>query len=214
MEPIAEIDFINQSKQKIIENNIKLKNEISNYISNENLLLKTKKDLEDENLLIKTQNSQSSNGDSEKLLQTMNKNLQNELLSIKENELKLIKNNEELQNEIDHIKSSKDSKVPENELQNLKQKLHFHQDENLRLSHELSSSQKKYKLIKEQLNEIENEKSQISRKIEDLTDSLSKTKIITNVFDKNDHSSDTDTSNKSNKIDLEKQIENIFIKSK
>ena len=53
--------------------------------------------------------------------------------------------------------ASKNSTIPENELLNLKQKLHFHQDENLRLSHELSNSQKKYKLIKEQLNEIENE---------------------------------------------------------
>ena len=69
---------------------------------------------------------------------------------------------------------------------NLKQKLHFHQDENLRLSHELSNSQKKYKLIKEQLNEIENEKSQISQKIEDLTNSLSKTKIISNIFNNKD----------------------------
>ena len=57
--------------------------------------------MKNENLLIKTQNNQSSNGDNEKLLQTMNENLQNELLSIKENELKLIENNKELQNEID-----------------------------------------------------------------------------------------------------------------
>ena len=118
------------------------------------------------------------------------------------------------ENEIDNIKSSKNSTIPENELLNLKQKLHFHQDENLRLSHELSNSQKKYKLIKEQLNEIENEKSQISQKIEDLTDSLSKTKIIANVFDQKDVNSNRNTSNNSNKIDLEKEIKNIFIKSK
>jgi len=137
-----------------------------------------------------------------KLLKTMNDNLQNELLSIKENELKLIENNKELQNEIDNMKSSKNLTIPENELLNLKQKLHFHQDENLRLSHELSNSQKKYKLIKEQLNEIENEKSQISQKIEDLTDSLSKTKIISNVFDQKDVNSNRNTSNSSERIDL------------
>ena len=119
-----------------------------------------------------------------------------------------------IENEIDNMKSSKNSTIPENELLNLKQKLHFHQDENLRLSHELSNSQKKYKLIKEQLNEIENEKSQISQKIEDLTDSLSKTKIISNVFDQKDVNSNRNIPNNSERIDLEKEIENIFIKSK
>ena len=84
----------------------------------------------------------------------------------------------------------------------------------LLVSHELSNSQKKYKLIKEQLNEIENEKSQIYQKIEDLTDSLSKTKIISNVFDQKDVNSNRNTSNNSDRIDLEKEIENIFIKSK
>ena len=45
-------------------------------------------------------------GDNEKSLKTMNDKLQNELLSIKENEFKLIENNKVLQNEIDSLKSS------------------------------------------------------------------------------------------------------------
>ena len=57
-------------------------------------------------------------------------------------------------------------------------------------------------------------KSQISQKIEDLTDSLSKTKIISNVFHQKDVNSNRNTSNSSDRIDLEKEIENIFIKSK
>ncbi|MBD1133802.1 hypothetical protein IDH19_00690 [Pelagibacterales bacterium SAG-MED48] len=207
---LNKVDFINQAKQQINENNIKLKNEISNFIRNENLLLNEKKDLENENSQIKKQNNQSFTGDNEKLLKNMNDNLQNELLLIKENELKLLENNKELQNEILRIKSSKVTSIEENELLNLKQKLHFHQDENLRLSHELSNSQKKYKLIKEQLNEIENEKGQISQKIDDLTSSLSKTKVITNIF-KDTNVTETENDHKNKKlINIEDEIKKIF----
>ena len=52
-------------------------------------------------------------------------------------------------------------------------------------------------MIKGQLEEIEKEKSNISKKIDDLTDSLSKTKIVTNFFqDTNNSKVNKDTENK------------------
>ncbi|MDB0038853.1 hypothetical protein N9E64_01295, partial [Candidatus Pelagibacter sp.] len=129
----------------------------------------------------------------------------------------LIQNNEKLNSELLKIKSNENLHPQENELKSIKQKLNFHQDENLRLSHELSNSQKKYKLIKDQLEEIEKEKSSISRKIDDLTDSLSKTKIVTNVFDNKNHFNKENSSdnkfNEIDKIDIDKEIKKIFSKS-
>ena len=91
----------------------------------------------------------------------------------------------------------------------MKQKLNFHQDENLRLSHELSKSQKKYKLIKDQLEEIDKEKRNITKKIDDLTSSLTKTTVVTKIFD---NKKDTANIKKEEKkeVDLEDEIKKIF----
>ena len=95
----------------------------------------------------------------------MNNNFKKEIFSLKNNAKELIQNNEKLNSELLNITSSGDLRLHENELKTIKQKLNFHQDENLRLSHELSNSQKRYKSIKGQLEEIEKEKSNISQKI-------------------------------------------------
>ena len=68
-------------------------------------------------------------------------------ISINSKSKALIQNNEKLNSELLKVKSNEDLHPQENELKSIKQKLNFHQDENLRLSHELSNSQKKYKLI-------------------------------------------------------------------
>ena len=111
------------------------------------------------------------------------------------------------------IKSSQDKSIQTDELNKLKQKLNFHQDENLRLSHELSNSQKKYKVIKGQLNEIESEKSNISRKIDDLTDTLSKTKVVTKIFeDQNEFNNNKNSEERT--LNISEEIEKIFSKQK
>ena len=64
----------------------------------------------------------------------------------------------------------------------LREKLIFHQEENLRLSYELSSAKKRYEIMKEQLGNIEMEKSNITKKIEDLTQSIGNTNIVETPF--------------------------------
>ena len=115
----------------------------------------------------------------------MNTNLQYELSSLRANEVKLIKNNKKMHNELIKLRASKTEKFANDqveELKNLKEKVIFFQDENLRLSHDLSKSQKKYDIMKEQLTDIENEKSNISNKISELTESLGQTNLVKSAF--------------------------------
>ena len=142
----------------------------------------------------------------------MNSNLQHELSSLRSNEIKLIENNKKLHDELINLRKNKSEAHTYDQteqLENLKEKLNFHQDENLRLSHELSKSQKKYKLIKDQLEEIDKEKRNITKKIDDLTSSLTKTTVVTKIFD---NKKDTANIKKEEKkeVDLEDEIKKIF----
>ena len=100
------------------------------------------------------------------------------------------------------------------ELNNLKEKVLFFQEENLRLSHNLSNSQKKYDIMKNQLSDIENEKSKISEKISELTNSLDQTNLVKNPF-KDNKIKEISTNIKSDEkqLDINDKIKNIFSKS-
>ena len=111
----------------------------------------------------------------------MNTNLQYELGSLRANEIKLINNNKKMHKELIKLRNKNSEKFSNDqilELKSLKEKVIFFQDENLRLSHDLSNSQKKYDIMKDQLTDIENEKSNISDKISELTKSLGQTNLI------------------------------------
>ena len=112
--------------------------------------------------------------------------------------------------------SSKQNSLKYNieELNNLKEKVLFFQEENLRLSHNLSNSQKKYDIMKNQLSDIENEKSKISEKISELTNSLDQTNLVKNPF-KDNKIKEISTNIKSDEkqLDINDKIKNIFSKS-
>ena len=98
------------------------------------------------------------------------------------------------------------------ELKNLKEKVLFFQDENMRLSHDLSNSQKKYDIMKNQLKDLENEKSKISIKISELTSSLGQSNLIKSPFKENQKIKNFPIDKKESKSDLDinTQIKNIF----
>ncbi len=210
-----ELEKINIStedtKQTLLEDNYNLKDQITTFINKEKILVKNNKSLERENNSLKNE-SGLQHENKNKILTDMNTNLQYELSSLRANEVKLVENNKKLHNELINLrkKNSKQFTLDQTEqLSNLKQKLNFHQDENLRLSHELSKSQKKYKLIKDQLEEIDKEKRNITKKIDDLTSSLTKTTVVTKIFD---NKKDTANIKKEEKkeVDLEDEIKKIF----
>jgi len=61
-------------------------------------------------------------------------------------------------------------------------RIKFYQDENIRLSSELSSFQKKYETISKNYNEVEFEKNSIFKQIQELNNSLSKTDFVDTSF--------------------------------
>ena len=150
----------------------------------------------------------------EKELKEMNSSLQYELSNLRENEQKLIENNKKLHSELVELRTSKNTVLQDDQLKKLKEKLNFHQDENLRLSHELSNSQKKYNIMKNQLSNIENEKSNISKKIDELTETLESNNVVETpfkqkIFKKSQKSSKSDMDQE---IDLNEEIKQIFSK--
>ena len=95
-------------------------------------------------------------------------------------------------------------------------KVKFYQDENIRLSSELLSTQKKNEITKENLNNIEIEKEKISNKIKDLNKSIEeKTNIISSPLIKgtsDDAKKNVDKLNDKEQKDLNEAISRIFAK--
>jgi len=216
------VKILIEDKEKLIESNNKFKEENSKLINNESDLLKNKRTLEYELNSIKNKDVLIESKDEEKILKEMNTNLQYELKSIRANESKLIENNKKLHAELIKIRSSDNVKVHTNELKNLKEKLIFHQDENLRLSYDLSSAKKRYDIMKDQLGNIEIEKTNISKKIEDLSKTIEKTNIVESPFKKENESKLDNTfqenlsinNNKKKEVDINTEIKKIFTPKK
>ena len=103
-------------------------------------------------------------------------------------------NNSELRNTISSYiantkkineKISSLEKSSRSEIEEKNRKIKFYQDENVRLSSKLLSSENKNMMIRENLNDIETEKAKISDKIKELSNSIDeKTNIISSSFKK------------------------------
>jgi chromosome segregation ATPase len=73
-------------------------------------------------------------------------------------------------------------------------RIKFYQEENIRLSSELSSFQKKYETISKNYNEVEFEKNSIFKQIQELNNSLSKTDFVGTSFS-NDNTEENSINN-------------------
>ena len=189
------------SKQiKILENNnYQLKNNLD-IIHNDNIKLNTENeqykiknqelqnDLHqniDKNQLLTNENSTLSSTlkDNQKALETYNQ--KNRSLEINNDEIKntvsnYITHTKKIQNKLDEFQNTKRLEIEE-----INKKVKFYQDENVRLSGELISFQKKNENIKLNLNDIEIEKEKISNKIKELSKSIEeKTNIVSTDFAK------------------------------
>ncbi|MBD1157468.1 hypothetical protein IDH10_04845, partial [Pelagibacterales bacterium SAG-MED20] len=96
------------------------------------------------------------------------------------------------------------------------EKVKFYQEENIRLSSELLSAQKKNETIKDNLNSIETEKEKISNKIKELNKSIDvKTNIIPSTFVKENTVKDKkkiESLNDQEQKSLDEVISRIFSK--
>ena len=205
--PKANMSFINNLNKNNININEKIKNEIINELYNffkKKIKKNTLKLIFDQQIKIKKfQKEIEYLNESKKILENNNHDLQSNLNKIIEDKKVLENNNHDLQSSLDKIIEEKEMLIEKNtraqeelsleksnllnnsnneKLTELNNKLKFYQDENLRLSRDLSNSQETHHIIKKQLNDFEKQKNQISNQIQELNNSVSKSNLITPTF--------------------------------
>ena len=156
-----------------------------------------------------------------------NKNFEDNNNELNDNLNDQIKTNQTLHDTIKKLNSDhSEGSLNKEENNQLRIKIKFYQDENIRLSSELYSFQDKYKTIKSNFTEVELEKNNIYRQITELNNSLIKTNILGTPFVKKSLEEDSintkvlnNISNINNQVDqkekeltskLEDQINDIF----
>ena len=238
--PKANMSFINNLNKNNININEKIKNEIINELYNffkKKIRKNTLKIIFDQQIEIKKfQKKIEYLNESKKILENNNHDLQSNLNQIIEDKKVLENNNHDLQSSLDKIIEEKEMLIEKNtraqeelsleksnllnnsnneKLTELNNKLKFYQDENLRLSRDLSNSQETHHIIKKQLNDFEKQKNQISNQIQELNNSVSKSNLITPTFVNElppEASQDLKNLNNQDMTNLNEKIKKIFKK--
>jgi len=238
--PKANMSFINNLNKNNININEKIKNEIINELYNffkKKIKKNTLKIIFDQQIEIKKfQKKIEYLNESKKILENNNHDLQSNLNQIIEDKKVLENNNHDLQSSLDKIIEEKEMLIEKNtraqeelsleksnllnnsnneKLTELNNKLKFYQDENLRLSRDLSNSQETHHIIKKQLNDFEKQKNQISNQIQELNNSVSKSNLITPTFVNElapEASQDLKNLNNQDMTNLNEAIKKIFRK--
>ena len=229
------IDYLNKNKDdltekyKILDNKFKSSLEILNQTNEEN------KRLVDENEKLKINNKELKENlnyiigekddiikENEQTISNLNhkqdqKELKNRSLEINNAELKntisrYIVNSKKLQEKINSIEKTKNFEIEE-----ISKKIKFYQDENVRLSSELLSTQRKSETIRINLTDIEKEKTKIAAKINELSRSIdAKTNVVSTNFIKENSpkaKKDLEKLNDKEQQSLDEVISRIFNKS-
>ena len=238
--PKANMSFINNLNKNNININEKIKNEIINELYNffkKKIKKNTLKLIFDQQIKIKKfQKEIEYLNESKKILENNNHDLQSNLNQIIEDKKVLENNNHDLQSSLDKIIEEKEMLIEKNtraqeelsleksnllnnsnneKLTELNNKLKFYQDENLRLSRDLSNSQETHHIIKKQLNDFEKQKNQISNQIQELNNSVSKSNLIEHTFVNElppEASQDLKNLNNQDMTNLNETIKKIFKK--
>ena len=217
------INFLKQIESELKNNYEILKNHYESALEN-NKELKINNDVLQNDLNEVTKNKENldiKNKKSKINLKETKKNLKDSLeknrsFEINNAELKntlsrYIVNYKKIQEKLNLVKESKNLKLGKEA-----KKVKFYQDENIRLSSELLSTQKKNEITKENLNNIEIEKEKISNKIKDLNKSIEeKTNIISSPLIRgtsDDAKKNVDKLNDKEQKNLEEAIARIFAK--
>ena len=91
----------------------------------------------------------------------------------------------------------------------------FYQKENLRISNELYETQKKFEIVKIEIEKFQNQRSNLIEKINSVNDVIQDSNIVTNVFDNKNQENkinvhDPELKSKKNDINLNEEISKIF----
>ena len=199
---IVVLKFHGEEKDK---SNILLKEDILNLVNEKN---KIKYQLKKE--IINTN-----------LLQVENKDLKSKYLDLESN-LKTLKNEKyELKKETDKLQVLTNTlKLPKNvieekneQIENLKNKIIFYQEDSLRINNELLNSQKKAKNINLEISNLKNERISFIEKVNSINKVIKGENVVSNTFENSvkpkveilDHK-------KNNTLDINNEVANIFNK--
>jgi len=200
---IVVLKFHGEEKDK---SNILLKDDILNLVNEKN---KIKYNLKKE--IINTN-----------LLQVENKDLKSKYLDLESN-LKTLKNEKyELKKETDKLQILTNTlKLPENvieeknkQIENLKNKIIFYQDDSLRINNELMNSQKKSKNINLEISNLKNERINFIEKINSINKFIKGDNVVSNAFEDSKASQIDYNKNKEkiSKNNLNNEVKRIFDK--
>ena len=221
------IEYLNESKKILENNNHDLQSNLNQIIEDKKILENNNHDLqsnlnkiiEDKKILENNNHDLQSNLnqiiEDKKVLENNNHDLQSSLDKIIEEKEMLIEKNTRAQEELSLEKSNLLNNSNNEKLTELNNKLKFYQDENLRLSRDLSNSQETHHIIKKQLNDFEKQKNQISNQIQELNNSVSKSNLITPTFINElapEASQDLKNLNNQDMTNLNEEIKKIFKK--
>ena len=221
------IEYLNESKKILENNNHDLQSNLNQIIEDKKILENNNHDLqsnlnqiiEDKKILENNNHDLQSNLnqiiEDKKVLENNNHDLQSSLDKIIEEKEMLIEKNTRAQEELSLEKSNLLNNSNNEKLTELNNKLKFYQDENLRLSRDLSNSQETHHIIKKQLNDFEKQKNQISNQIQELNNSVSKSNLIAPIFVNElppEASQDLKNLNNQDMTNLNEEIKKIFRK--
>ena len=127
-------------------------------------------------------------------------------LEIEGNDKILNKNNAE----INQVPNAKIEQVSNHEVD-------FYQKENLRISNQLFETQKKFEIMKMEIEKFQSQRSNLIDKINSVNDVIQDSNIVTNVFENQNQENkiniqDPELKNKKDKIDLDLEVKKIFAK--
>ena len=93
----------------------------------------------------------------------------------------------------------------------------FYQKENLRISNQLFETQKKFEIMKMEIEKFQSQRSNLIDKINSVNDVIQDSNIVTNVFENKNQENkiniqDPELKNKKDKIDLDLEVKKIFAK--
>ena len=182
---------ISEEDNKILENKIELLEEkLTEYKNNELTLSKKVQDLE--NHIFTNNTSHDELASQNKILEKKNIELKDKLDSaghvdiyLQEiNELKL--KNKDLQNTIEKLKSYENNNDQNlNIIKELENKIKYYQEENIRISNQLYETNKRFDIIKNEIEVLQDQRSSLIAKINSVNDVIGNSKIVTNVFQNN-----------------------------
>ena len=134
------------------------------------------------------------------------------------NQLKL--KNKDLENTIEKLKSYEDNNDQNiNIIKELENKIKYYQEENIRISNQLYEANKRFDIIKNEIEVLQDQRSSLIAKINSVNDVIGNSKIITNVFNTPESvKNEVNIQNPQKKIepikDINTEIKNIFSKQR